>query len=169
MMTGMTDSPSASRWSTSKWISLWVTLISIGLLGLSIPFPRVVLFHWTIIGADPSNGDYVPVVWSFGFAVLGFAVLIGYWFCAAIFLWLRGMHRLGNEAHAPIPSLAEIERQLRAVGYDPSIADCVAIEQHLKSERNEKAVVYGALLIGGLAAGRVANGKPPFPGMGTSA
>jgi hypothetical protein len=65
-------------------------------------------------------------------------------------------------ATKPIPSLAEIDARLRAEGYDPSLQDLMAVEQHLKSERNEAALIAGGLIIGLQAMARQAKGKPPF-------
>jgi len=48
----------------------------------------------------------------------------------------------------PVPSLAEIDAQLRIEGYDPSIADVVAMHQDLTSQRNEAAFFAGALVVG---------------------
>lgn len=51
-------------------------------------------------------------------------------------------------ASVPIPSLPEIEAQLRDQGYDPTIQDVIAVEQHLRSNRNDAllgaAAAYGA-------------------------
>ncbi len=60
----------------------------------------------------------------------------------------------------PIPDLTAIDQQLRAEGYDPSIADVVAVHQHLTSQRNEAAFLAGALVIGPQLLARQAQGKP---------
>jgi hypothetical protein len=51
-------------------------------------------------------------------------------------------------AVAPIPSIAEINNQLIAEGYQPTLQDCLAVEEHLKSERNEAAVTAGVIFAG---------------------
>ena len=59
-----------------------------------------------------------------------------------------------------MPSLAEIELELRSAGYNPSIADVVAMHQHLTSQRNEATFAAGALAIGPQLLARQAQGNP---------
>ena len=73
-------------------------------------------------------------------------------------LW--SVHTNLRVAVKPIPSLAEIDAQLRAEGYNPSIQDVIAVEQHLKSERNEAALIAGGLIVGLHVMAREAKGKP---------
>jgi hypothetical protein len=56
--------------------------------------------------------------------------------------------------------LAEIDQQLRAEGHDPSIADVAAMHQYLTSQRNEAALLAGALVIGPQLLVRQTQGKP---------
>jgi len=55
---------------------------------------------------------------------------------------------------------AETDAELRAEGYNPSLQDVIAVEQHLKSERNEVALIAGGLIVGLHVMARQANGKP---------
>jgi hypothetical protein len=93
--------------------------------------------------------------------VLGLAVviLVVFWFLVGLGWYLRLVWRTTGEAMKPIPSLAEIEQQLMAEGYDPSIADVVALHQYLTSQRNEAAFFAGALVIGPQLLARQAQGK----------
>jgi hypothetical protein len=70
------------------------------------------------------------------------------------------INRTLNEALKPVPTLAEIELELRSEGYNPSIADVVAFEQHLKSERNEALLTAGALIAIPEVLYRQALGRP---------
>ena len=88
------------------------------------------------------------------------SIVVGFWFLAGLGYYLRLVWRTTGEAMKPIPSLAEIDQQLRAKGYDPSIADVVALHQYLTSQRNEAAFFAGALVIGPHLLARQAQGKP---------
>lgn len=61
-----------------------------------------------------------------------------------------------------MPSLAQIDQQLRAGGYNPSVADVVAMHEYLTSQRNEAAFFAGALVVGPQLLARQAQGKPLF-------
>ena len=54
-------------------------------------------------------------------------VTVGFWFLVGMGCYLRLVWRKTGEAMKPIPSLGEIDQQLRAEGYDPSIADVGAV------------------------------------------
>jgi hypothetical protein len=82
------------------------------------------------------------------------------WVFVIIIGMLWSIHTNLQVAVKPIPSLAEIEAQLRAEGYNPSIQDVIAVEQHLKSERNEAALLAGGMIVGLHLMARQANGKP---------
>ena len=82
------------------------------------------------------------------------------WLFVIIIGMLWGIHTNLRVAVKPIPSLAEIEAQLRAEGYNPSIQDVIAVEQHRKSERNEAALLAGGMIVGLHLMARQANGKP---------
>jgi hypothetical protein len=93
---------------------------------------------------------------------LGVAVviLVMFWFLVGLGWYLRLVWRAIGEAMKPIPSLAEIDQQLRAEGFDPSIADVVALHQYLTSQRNEAAFFAGALVLGPHLLVGQASGKP---------
>jgi hypothetical protein len=82
------------------------------------------------------------------------------WVFVIIIGMLWSIHTNLQVAVKPIPSLGEIEAQLRAEGYNPSIQDVIAVEQHLKSERNEAALLAGGMIVGLHLMARQANGKP---------
>jgi hypothetical protein len=87
-------------------------------------------------------------------------VLVAFWLMVGMGAYLRLVWRTTGQAMKPVPSLAEIDQQLRAEGYDPSIADVVALHQHLTGQRNEAAFLAGALVIGPHLLARQAQGKP---------
>jgi len=57
----------------------------------------------------------------------------------------------------PIPSLPR-SMPSSGEGYNPSIQDVIAVEQHLKSERNEAALIAGGLIVGLPRHGQEAKG-----------
>ena len=116
----------------------------------------VVGFVFVILQAFDPHGHIYQNTNLFG---IGLVILCGYWIPVAAFLYIRTVCRVTDQALASIPSLAEIELQLRREGYDPSIQDVVAVEQHLKSERNQSIVVLGALVIGPQLLARQARGE----------
>jgi hypothetical protein len=79
-------------------------------------------------------------------------------FCSI--LWFG--HQNIREATQPIPSLDQIDRELRLAGYTPTMQDLLAVEARLKSERNEAALLAGGLIVGLHVAARQARGKPPL-------
>lgn len=74
-------------------------------------------------------------------------------------LW--GFHKNLQTAAAPIPSLQQIEWQLRQEGYEPSLQDLLAVEAHLRSRRNEAALVAGAIFLGLHEGERISRGRWP--------
>ena len=88
-------------------------------------------------------------------------VLAVFWLLVGMGAYLRLVWQTTGEAMRPIPSLAEIEMELRQAGYNPAIADLVALHQHLTSQRNEAAFLAGALVIGPTVSSLAqAQGKP---------
>ena len=83
----------------------------------------------TVPHRSPCNGRAGRRLRGYG----GVRLLVG--LCA----YLRLVWRTTGEAMKPVPSLAEIDAQLRAESYKPSIADCVVLHQYLTSQRNEAA------------------------------
>jgi hypothetical protein len=79
--------------------------------------------------------------------------------CQRVGYYLRLVWQVTDDALRPIPPLTEIDQQLRAEGYNPSIADVVAMQQHLTSQRNGAALTAGALVIGPQLLARQAQGK----------
>jgi hypothetical protein len=94
-----------------------------------------------------------------GVLIAPICVMAFIWLFVVIIGMLWGIHTNLKVAVKPIPSLAEIEAQLRAEGYNPSIQDVIAVEQHLKSERNEAALLAGGMIVGLDLMARKANGK----------
>ena len=114
-----------------------------------------------VIGIALGLPDTHHDIWgSFNLAGISALAFVGIWTCVAFGTFMWGFHCQLREAFKPVPSLAEVDAALRAEGYDPSIADVVAMHQYLTSQRNEAALITGGILIGIHAAGRIAEGKP---------
>jgi hypothetical protein len=76
------------------------------------------------------------------------ALFCAYWFIVGMFFYLRGMNHQFDLANAPLPSLQEIAAHLRDEGFDPSIADCIALQNQLKLQKIEHGVAFGAMMVG---------------------
>jgi Na+/melibiose symporter-like transporter len=78
------------------------------------------------------------------------------WFCLVLLLIARYIWRLSGVAFTPIPGPAEIEAQLRAhLGRQPTLEEVAAMQQMIKTRRNEALLglgaVFGGLYLGGHA------------------
>lgn len=102
--------------------------------------------YWFIVGAGiiiciaggASNG-YLTL--------LGAAMVCSPWIY--FFRWLIKVQSAAlDQAMRPIPDPAQIDAQLRAEGYDPSIADVMALHRYLVQQRNEGLLVTGGILLG---------------------
>ena len=146
-------------WHWARWVTLWtlVGLILAAIGGRQVPGP-----HFDATGTIvPAYPTFYPLAHA-ATIVLAFAfgVMVLFWFLVAMGAYLRLVWRTTGEAMKPVPSLAEIELELRRVGYKPSIADVVALHQHLTSQRNEAAFLAGALIAIPQVLHRQAEGKP---------
>jgi hypothetical protein len=92
--------------------------------------------------------------------VVALGMLAAFWLLVGIGHYIVLVWKTTGEALKPVPSLAEIDQQRRAEGYDPSIADVVAMHQYLTSQRNEAAFFAGALVVGPQLLARQLQGKP---------
>ena len=155
---------SSKNWFTKlpflKQLSLVVSAVGLICVLVGYKHQNWQVFSWSISTGDPAVGAD-PIVTNVNLLGLGWFTLGGYWFCAVVFCIVRSFHREMSKALKPIPSLQEIEQQLRAEGYDPSLQDVIAVEQQLKSERNEAALTAGAIYLGTKLAARQASGKKP--------
>ena len=114
----------------------------------------------TLVNTDQQSGtphsQFVNTV--SGVLIAPVFVMAFIWVLVIIGGILWSIHTNLQVAVKPIPSLAEIDAQLRAEGYNPSIQDVIAVEQHLKSERNEAALIAGGLIVGLHVMARQAKG-----------
>ena len=113
------------------------------LLLLGAIFPHV-HYTWFVPGTACGCGNPYPdgaSAWYIGFAVVGSAVLVGYWMCAFWFCLARVSLQIGKDAVKPCPTPSEIEQQLRAQGYNPSIQDVMAIHLAKKAEQYENVAL----------------------------
>jgi len=55
--------------------------------------------------------------------------------------------KMAHEAMQPLPSLQEIDAQLRWEGFNPTVSDCVAVQQRMQSENVMKLAVAGAFFV----------------------
>ena len=137
----------APFWRWAKAIS-WAC-IAIALVGLVICI------------ADYGEGEFRnQAVGRFGADLItAVFVPIFFWFIVLIVGLLRGFHQNLKTATTPIPSLQEIDRQLRLEGYQPSLQDLLAVEAHLRAQRNEAALAAGVIFLGLHEAARTSRGK----------
>lgn len=139
--------------SFCKQLSLVVMLsaLAAGVLGNALA-KHVVVFSM----GSASEGDRSQfTIWG-----IGWVVFFVWPFVMVMYCYLRSFNKIMDVAMEPLPSLAEIDAQLRAEGYEPSIADCVALHQYLTSQRNEAAAVAAGIVIGSQVLARQAQGKP---------
>ena len=114
--------------------------LAVGLIALSLVIPHAI------------RGPVVGI---------GIGWLLGYWLILGMIWYLRAIWVSFHQATVPIPSLQEIDAQLRQEGFNPSIADCVAVEQHLRANRNEAFLVNAALVFGPTLLAKQAQGRRP--------
>jgi len=141
-------------------ISLVLTIVAVVFIWYGWKHPHRVLFNETAIDTNVPDANQRLAPQAVSPPAFGLVLLLGYWAIVCSFLYARAVLRLTGEATRPIPSLAEIEVELRRSGYNPTIQDVIAVEQHLKSERNEALLAAGALIIGPQLLARQAKGKP---------
>ena len=140
--------------SLLKQVSFVITAIGVGLVVIGKLDPGFTFNHhvkgngWN--GTVP-NTDHVHAL------VVGVAILCGYWWIALMFLYVRSFHRTLGEGLRPVPSFAEIEQEFLRNGYNPSAQDCIAMHQHLTSQRNQAFLVAGAMVVGTNVAARQAS------------
>jgi hypothetical protein len=146
-------------WHWARWLTFWalVALIVAAIGAHRVEGPNFNTTYTTV----PAYPEIYPIAHR---ATVMLAVALGvmvlFWLFVGMGAYLRLVWRTTGEAMRPVPSLAEIELEQRRCGYNPSIADVVAMHQYLTSQRNEAAVVAGALVIGPQLLARQAQGKP---------
>lgn len=143
-----------------KRFSWLVTIVAAVFAAYGLADPRAV-FHQFGPVSDPTGYDSG---YTIHYAQAALVLFVGYWVLVVVlklaWAYHRAVQRTVDVMIKPIPSLPEIAAQLRAEGFDPGIQDVIAVEQHLKSQRNEAAVMLGALVIGPQLLARQAQGKP---------
>lgn len=145
-------------WHWARWSTCWtlIALIAAAIGAHQVDGPH---FNTTYITV-PAYPALYPVAHSATVVLaVALAALAAFWLLIGMGAYLRVAWRTTGEAMKPVPSLAEIELELRKAGYNPSIADVVAMHQYLTSQRNEAAFVAGALIIGPQLLARQAQGK----------
>jgi hypothetical protein len=137
------------------WTLIGLVLAAIG--GCQVAGP-----HFKATGATvPAYATFYPLAHPATFILaVSLGVLAVFWFLVGMGAYLRLVWQTTGEAMKPVPTLAQIDQQLRAEGYTPTIADVVAMHQYLTSQRNEAAFLAGALVIGPQLLSRQAQGKP---------
>ena len=146
-------------WLSARWVTFWTLmgLILAAIGGRQVPGP-----HFNATGNTiPAYPTFYPLAHpATVILAVALGVLVVFWLLVAMGAYLRLVWQTTGEAMKPVPSLAEIEVELRQAGYDPSIADLVAVHQHLTSQRNEAAIIAGALVIGPQLLAQQAKGEP---------
>jgi hypothetical protein len=86
-------------------------------------------------------------------------VIFSLWFCLVFLLIVRFIWRASGVAFTPIPGPAEIETQLRAyLGRQPTLEEINAMQQMIKTRRNESLLGLGAVFGGLYLGGRIFKG-----------
>lgn len=148
-----------------KKLSKIVLWVSGGLFAIGLLAPSAVILHISASDyVNCRNGNCTQGFFGVHFIQASLFLFFGWWLIAGgIALGVkyhRAVQGAVDDAIRPIPTLGEIDQQLRAEGYVPSVQDCIAVEQHLKSNRNEALLTVGALTLGVQALSRTAQGKP---------
>ena len=146
-------------WHWSRWLTFWtlIGLIVAAIAAHQVDGPNVDDTYTTV--------PAYPAIFHFAHCAavvlaVALAVEVAFWFLAGMGAYFHLVRQTTREAMQPVPSLAEIDQQLRAEGHDPSIADVVAMHQYLTSQRNEAALLTGVLVIGPQLLARQAQGRP---------
>ncbi len=134
-----------------SWLVFFGCLVTL-IIGITHPVPAV--DYDNVVGKYVTVPSASPLIfWSIG-------IFLGYWFIVGMFFYLRTANRHFDAARAPLPTLQEIAAHLRDEGFDPSIADCIALQNQIKMEKIEQGVIAGAMFIGPSLLARQASGKP---------
>jgi hypothetical protein len=146
-------------WHWARWLTFWTV---IGLIVEAIGAHQV---DGPNVNASYTTVPAYPVIYPFAHrATVVLAITLGvvgaFWFLVGMGAYFRLVRQTTRKAMEPAPTLAEIDQQLRAEGHDPSIADVAAMHQYLTSQRNEAALLAGALVIGPQLLVRQTQGKP---------
>jgi hypothetical protein len=146
-------------WHWARWLTFWTLIgLIVGAIGAhQVDGPH---FSTTYSTAPAYPAIYPTAHGATVVLAVALGVMVAFWFLLALGYYLRLVWRTTGEAMTSIPSLAEIDQQLRSEGYDPSIADVVAMHGYLTSQRNDAAFLAGALIVGPHLLARQAQGKP---------
>ena len=132
-----------AAWKTRFWRAAVITTL-VGVVCFVVGIALSLTEHNNASGIASNRFENTVSGWL----LAPLAVMAFFWLFAIIGFFLVAVRRNAKIAFAPIPPLQDIEQQLRAEGYSPTLQDVMAVEQRLKSERNGAAVVTGALLVG---------------------
>jgi hypothetical protein len=146
-------------WHWARLVTLW-TLIGLLVVAFGAHQVNGPNFNTTFTTVPAYPAIYPSAHSATIVLAVALGVLAAFWFLVGMGYYLVLVWKTTGEAMKPVPSLAEIDQQLRAEGYVPSIADCVALHQYLTSQRNEAAFFAGALVIGPQLLAQQARGKP---------
>jgi len=134
-------------WHWARWVTFWtlIALIAAAMGGHRVDGPNFNTTYTTV----PAYPQIYPIAHrATVILAVALGVLVVFWLLVGIGAYLRLVWRTTGEAMRPIPSLSEIDQRLREEGHDPTIADVVALHQYLTSQRNEAALLAGALVVG---------------------
>jgi uncharacterized membrane protein len=147
-MTNVTPVPITKQQPDMSWreqLTCWVFLSCAVLFVVGIA--EIFIWHWTghhdesLHGLSPYLGGAGAMLVSATVAVIW--TMVVFWFCLYRFLW-----HLGRNAVKPCPTPQEIELEMRARGYNPSLQDVMAVHTAKKREQYENiGLAAGAFLI----------------------
>ena len=143
-------------WHWARRVTFW-TLV--GLIVSAVGAHQV--NNHSDTGVVPAYPTMYPLAHEVAIVLaIALGVLVAFWLIVGMGAYLRLVWQTTGEAMKPVPSLAEIDQQLRAEGFDPSISDLVSMHGYLTGQRNAAALFAGALVIGPQVLARQAQGKP---------
>ena len=162
------EEPLAWYWKLSTLVTLFCIIAFVGGLAWNILMHDVFTHHQSFTGTGLKGSLHTgTAIW-----VGALALLISFWlfflFIGFFVMWFKLGWGLTADAMRPCPTPAEIEQGLRTRGYNPSIADVMAIHAAAKQEQYENVAVAGAWFVANhimgqhmRAAGRAARGAIP--------
>ncbi len=120
---------------------------------------------WVINIAHHPAHSFYAVGWGYlwdgdGIWITAVSFFFLYWIAAALYLWTRLGWRVGTAAFTPCPTPAEIDAELRAQGFCPSLQDVMAVHAAAKRQQYENVAVAVAYLAVNLSIGHHARARP---------
>jgi hypothetical protein len=154
-------------WTLAILATLFCIVAFVGGLTWNILMHNVFTHHQSFFSSGWGAVRTGSAIWI---GALAFLILFWFFFLFIGFfvMWFKLGWGLTQNAMKPCPTPAEIEQKLRARGYNPSVADVMAVHTAAKREQYENVALAGAWFVANhilgdhmSAAGRAARGSKP--------